>query len=64
MAKNPFPVKTGGVMGKVIGLLVTLAILALVVQHPAESADAVTRIFRTIGDVIDGIGAFLRELSN
>lgn len=63
MAKNAFPMKTGGAVSKVVGLLVALAVIALVIKHPAESADTVTGLFRAIGAVIDGIGAFLRELS-
>lgn len=63
MAKNMFPVKSGGVLGKTVTLLTALAILALVIKHPAETADTVTGLFRAIGSVIDGIGAFLRELS-
>jgi hypothetical protein len=63
MAKNAFPMKTGGALGKMVAFLVALAIIALVIKHPAESADTVTGLFRAVGAVIDGIGAFLRELS-
>jgi hypothetical protein len=63
MAKNAFPMKTGGALGKMVAFLVALAVIALVIKHPAESADTVTGLFRAVGAVIDGIGAFLRELS-
>jgi hypothetical protein len=63
MAKTAFPMKTGGALGKTVALLIALAILALVIKHPAESADTVTGLFRAVGAVIDGIGAFLQELS-
>ena len=62
MAKNSFPVKTGGAIGKVIGLLITVAVLALVIKHPADAATWVTSMFRVLGAVIDGISEFLRKV--
>jgi len=38
MAKNMLPMKTGGALGKVMSVLITLAVLALIVQHPADAA--------------------------
>jgi len=62
MAKNAFPVKTGGAAGKVVGLLVLCAVLALVIKHPTDAATWVTSAFRWLGTVVDGISAFLREV--
>jgi hypothetical protein len=62
MAKNAIPMKAGGAMGKVIGLLVMLALLALVVKHPSDAATWVTGAFQTLGNVIDGISTFLRDV--
>jgi hypothetical protein len=60
MAKNAIPgLKTGGgVMSKVVGAAVVLAILVTVVKHPSDAADFVKTIFGWI----DQIGAFLLEL--
>lgn len=62
MAKNALPMKTGGALGKVIGLLVVCAVLALVIKHPSDAATWVTGAFRWLGTVIDGISAFLRAV--
>lgn len=62
MAKNAFPMKTGGAVGKVVGLLVVCAVLALVIKHPSDAATWVTGAFRWLGTVIDGISAFLRAV--
>ncbi len=62
MARNAIPMKTGGAVGKVIGLLVLCAVLALVIKHPSDAATWVTSAFRWLGTVIDGISAFLRAV--
>lgn len=62
MAKNALPMKTGGALGKVIGLLVVCAVLALVIKHPSDTATWVTGAFRWLGTVVDGISAFLRAV--
>lgn len=62
MAKNALPMKTGGALGKAVGLLVACAILALVVKHPSDAAAWVTSAFRMLGGMIDGISAFLRDV--
>ncbi|HEY2079103.1 MAG TPA: hypothetical protein VGH53_22460 [Streptosporangiaceae bacterium] len=62
MAKNMMPMKAGGgALGKVISLLVVLAVLALVVQHPADAAGWAIGAVHLIGRIISGIGAFLRD---
>jgi hypothetical protein len=56
------PMKTGGgALRKVIGVLVLLAVLALVVQHPADAAGWAISAVHLVGRVISGIGAFLRD---
>ncbi len=62
MAKNSIPgLKTGGgVMSKVVGTAVVLAILTIVVKHPGDAADFVKTIFGWI----DQVATFLRELGN
>lgn len=60
MAKNAFPgMKTGGgVMSKVVGTLVLIAVLVTVVKYPADAASWV----RGLGTVIDGLVTFIRAL--
>jgi hypothetical protein len=60
MAKNSIPgLKTGGgVVSKVVGTAVVLAILTIVVKHPGDAADFVKTVFGWI----DQIATFLREL--
>lgn len=64
MAKNtfPFPVKSSGILSKVVGLLFALAILALVINSPRDAADWVRGLFQIFGDAIDGIGTFLKAV--
>ena len=60
MAKNAIPgFKTGGgVLSKVVGTAVALAVLVIVVKHPSDAADFVKTVFGWI----DQIATFLREL--
>lgn len=59
MAKSPYPVmKTGGLLPRVIGTLVVIAVVVLVIKYPADAA----RWVRGVGTVIDGLVDFLRAL--
>jgi hypothetical protein len=62
MAKNMLPMKTGGALGKVISVLIMLAVLAMIVQHPADAATWAISIVRLVGRVISGISTFLRNV--
>lgn len=64
MAKQTFPgIKTGGgVLPKLIGFGVLLALLVIVVQYPAEAASWVKSAFSLAGDGIDGLVAFIRSI--
>ncbi len=62
MAKNMLPMKTGGALGKVMSVLITLAVLALIVQHPADAATWAISVVRLLGRVISGISTFLRNV--
>jgi hypothetical protein len=64
MARNVIPgLKTGGgVMSKVIGTAVVLAILVIVVKHPTDAANFAKTIFSGLGAVIDGLVSFFRIL--
>jgi hypothetical protein len=64
MARNVIPgMKTGGgMMSKVIGTAVVLAILVIVVKHPSDAANFAKTVFSGLGAVIDGLVSFLRSL--
>lgn len=64
MAKSaiPMPKAGGGAVPKLLGVLVLIAIVAMVVQHPADSAHWVSQTMGTLGHVIDGLATFLRAV--
>ena len=64
MSRNSMlPMKTGGgILSKVIGALVALAVLTLVVKYPTEAAHSVGSLMHLAGRFIDGVAAFLRDL--
>ncbi|MCO1581232.1 hypothetical protein M8C13_36330 [Crossiella sp. SN42] len=64
MARNSFPgMKTGGgLLPKLIGLLVLIAVGVLIVRYPGDSAGWVSGVFSGGRDVVDGIAVFLRKL--
>ncbi|MFI5585219.1 hypothetical protein ACIA5G_09320 [Amycolatopsis sp. NPDC051758] len=64
MAKSNFPVMKsgGGMLWKVVGLLLGLAVIVLVVKHPADSARWVSGLFGGGVDVVDGVATFLSNL--
>jgi hypothetical protein len=65
MARNLIPgLKTGGgLMSKVIGTAVVLAILVMVVRHPTDAASFAKSIFSVLGAIIDGLVSFFRSLA-
>lgn len=64
MAKNTIPgLKTGGgILSKVIGTVVVLAILVAVVKYPNDAASLVKTVFAGLGTLIDGLVGFFRAL--
>lgn len=64
MARNVIPgLKTGGgVLSKVIGTAVVLAILVIVIKHPTDAASFAKALFSGVGAVIDGLVSFFRSL--
>jgi len=64
VAKNVIPgLKTGGgVMSKVIGTAVMLAILVIVIKHPTDAASFAKAFFSGFGAVVDGFVGFFRAL--
>ncbi|GAB3433593.1 hypothetical protein [Actinophytocola sediminis] len=64
MARNAIPgLQTGrSVMSKMIGFAVVLAILVIVVKHPADAASFAKTLFGGLGAIIDGLVSFFRTL--
>ncbi|HEX5403977.1 MAG TPA: hypothetical protein VFX16_16955 [Pseudonocardiaceae bacterium] len=63
MSKNMLPMKSGGgLLSKMVTILIALAVLALVVQHPSDAATWVVSVVRLLGRVIAGISTFLRSM--
>lgn len=65
MAKNSvLPTGGGGSkLPKVIGVLVTLAVLMMVIKYPAESAVTAQGAVHVIGGAVDGLASFFRQLT-
>lgn len=60
---NMLPMKTGGgLLGKVIGAVVLLAVLSLVIKHPADAAGWITGVWHVGSRVVDGLSTFLQTL--
>ncbi|MEB3368071.1 hypothetical protein [Saccharopolyspora mangrovi] len=65
MAKQQMPVMPkagGGLLGKLVGTLVVLALLVLVVKHPAAAATMVQGLFGLLGGAVEGLVAFFTLL--
>lgn len=60
MAKSPYPMMKsgGGLLSKVVGTLVLIAVLVVIIKYPADAA----RWVRGLGTVIDGLVSFIRAL--
>jgi hypothetical protein len=57
-----FPMKPGGTLGKVVTAVIVLAVLALIVGHPADAAAWTVGVVHLAGRVIGGISNFLRDV--
>lgn len=66
MAKQTFPgLKTGSkVLPKLIGTLMALALLAVIVRHPAEAATWAKSVVSLCGQAIDGLVTFFRSMGS
>lgn len=65
MAKRStqIPIPTGGgVLRKIVGLAVAIALLVIVVKHPADAAAAATRVASFLIGVIEGVWSFFQQL--
>lgn len=63
MAKNPFGIKTGGgIVKKIVGVVIVLAVLALVIKHPHDAAGMVNTAKDNGGGINDSVVEFFRAL--
>ena len=61
MPRSMMPMKSGGgALSKVIVAVVVLAVVTLVVGHPADAAKWTVDAFHLFGRVIGGVSTFLR----
>jgi hypothetical protein len=52
----------GGLLRKIVGLAVVIALLAIVIKHPTDAAAAATSAVGFVGSVIDGLWSFVQQL--
>jgi hypothetical protein len=65
MAKQTFPgIKTsGGLLRKVVGVLVMLAVLAFIVKRPSDAADWLKAMIDGGEGVVDSVATFFQQVS-
>ncbi|GAA4866723.1 hypothetical protein [Saccharopolyspora rosea] len=56
----PMPKAGSGLLSKVLGGLVLLAVLALVVKHPTDAAEFARNASTALAGAVDGLTTFLR----
>lgn len=62
-ASTQIPMPTGGgPLRKIIGFAVVIALLVIVVKHPAEAAVVATKVAGLVGAVLDGLWSFVQQL--
>jgi len=58
-----FPMPTGGgLLRKIVGLAVVIALLVIVTKHPADAAATATDVAGFVCGVIDGLWSFVQQL--
>lgn len=64
MAKQSFPIpgKSGGVLPKVFGTLLMLAIGTLVVKDPVGAAHLASQLAGFLGAAVQGLATFLQNV--
>lgn len=65
MSKNMTPIKTGsGILSKLIGILVGLAVVMLIIKYPSDAAGWVTGAAHLMMNIVGGLVAFFRQLGS
>ena len=52
----------GGLLRKIVGVGVVIALLVIVVKHPADAAASATDLAGFVGSLIDGLWSFVQQL--
>jgi hypothetical protein len=64
MVKNSaLPTSRNSALPKVVGMLITLALLVVVVKHPSEAAECAKVLGAWIGAAADGITKFMQQIT-
>jgi hypothetical protein len=62
-ANMQMPLPTGGkILPKLISALIGVALLVIVVKHPAGAADVFKQAAGAFGSVIEGLWTFIQQL--
>lgn len=62
--KSQIPMTSGGgVVSKLVGTAVIIAVVAFIVKHPVEAAHDTSVGFSALGDVVYSLMTFLQQLS-
>jgi superfamily II helicase len=65
MTKNMLPMKTGsGIVGKLVAIIIGLAVLMLVIKYPGDVAGWVKDCVRLLTSIVSGIAAFFQQLGH
>jgi hypothetical protein len=63
MAKNILPMKPrSGLVGKLIGAIITVALLVLIVRYPADMAGWVIDTAHLLVRIVNGLVTFARQI--
>jgi hypothetical protein len=65
MAKQTpvLPKAGGGLLMKVVGTVAVVALLTVVVRHPADAATWAKNLGGLVATIVDGVAAFFRQLA-
>jgi hypothetical protein len=65
MAKNMLPMKSGsGLARKLVGAIITVALLVLVVRYPVDIAGWVTGTAHLLIRIVNGLVTFARRIGH
>jgi hypothetical protein len=65
MSKNMTPIKAGsGILSKLIGILIGLAVVMLIIKYPGDAAGWVTGGAHLLTNIVSGLVAFFRQLGS
>jgi uncharacterized membrane protein YdcZ (DUF606 family) len=60
----PMSTRSSGILPKLVGGLVIVALLVIVVKHPGEAAEWAKQILNWLGGVLDGLVSFFQQVGS